>query len=76
MITRIGKAACRSARHRDLAPVQRSVADTGMVKVADLGTSRFRDRGARHTVIGSSPCGPLEQLFKARPFASDIYSPA
>ena len=61
--------------HRDLRPANVLVSDTGMVKVADFGTSRFLEL-AEHgtTVIGSPPYMAPEQFHGRATFASDIYS--
>ena len=61
--------------HRDLRPANVLVSDTGMVKVADFGTSRFLEL-AEHgtTVIGSPPYMAPEQFHGRATFTSDIYS--
>jgi serine/threonine-protein kinase len=61
--------------HRDLRPANMLVAESGLVKVADFGTSRFlelTDKGT--TVIGSPPYMAPEQFQGKAVFASDIYS--
>src|SRR5512146_980989 len=61
--------------HRDLRPANMLVAESGLVKVADFGTSRFleiADKGT--TVIGSPPYMAPEQFQGRAVFASDIYS--
>ncbi len=61
--------------HRDLRPANMLVADSGLLKVADFGTSRFlelTDKGT--TVIGSPPYMAPEQFQGRAVFASDIYS--
>jgi serine/threonine protein kinase len=61
--------------HRDLRPANMLVAESGLVKVADFGTSRFlelTDKGT--TVIGSPPYMAPEQFQGRAVFASDIYS--
>ncbi len=61
--------------HRDLRPANMLVAESGLVKVADFGTSRFlelTDKGT--TVIGSPPYMAPEQFQGRAEFASDIYS--
>jgi serine/threonine protein kinase len=61
--------------HRDLRPSNVLVTDTGLVKVADFGTSRFLEIAAHGTtVIGSPPYMAPEQFLGKAVFASDIYS--
>ena len=61
--------------HRDLRPSNVIVAESGMVKVADFGTSRFLEIAAHGTtVIGSPPYMAPEQFRGKAVFASDIYS--
>ena len=61
--------------HRDLRPSNVIVTDSGMLKVADFGTSRFLEIAAHGTtVIGSPPYMAPEQFQGKAVFASDIYS--
>jgi serine/threonine-protein kinase len=61
--------------HRDLRPGNVLVTDSGLVKVADFGTSRFLEIAAHGTtVIGSPPYMAPEQFHGKAVFASDIYS--
>ena len=61
--------------HRDLRPSNGLVSDTGLLKVADFGTSRFLEIAAHGTtVIGSPPYMAPEQFQGKALFASDIYS--
>jgi serine/threonine-protein kinase len=61
--------------HRDLRPANVLVSDSGIVKVADFGTSRFLEIAAHGTtVIGSPPYMAPEQFHGKAVFASDIYS--
>jgi len=61
--------------HRDLRPGNVLVAENGLVKVADFGTSRFLELAAHGTtVIGSPPYMAPEQFHGRAVFASDIYS--
>ena len=61
--------------HRDLRPGNVLVTDSGMLKVADFGTSRFIEKMAHGTtVIGSPPYMAPEQFYGKAVLASDIYS--
>ena len=61
--------------HRDLRPPNVLVSESGILKVADFGTSRFLEIAAHGTtVIGSPPYMAPEQFDGKAVFASDIYS--
>ena len=61
--------------HRDLRPSNVLIPETGPLKVADFGTSRFLEIAAHGTtVIGSPPYMAPEQFLGKAVFASDIYS--
>ncbi|MGE3844091.1 MAG: serine/threonine-protein kinase [Vicinamibacterales bacterium] len=61
--------------HRDLRPANVLVSESGVVKVADFGTSRFLEIAAHGTtVIGSPPYMAPEQFQGKAVFASDVYS--
>lgn len=61
--------------HRDLRPANVLVSESGILKVADFGTSRFLEIAAHGTtVIGSPPYMAPEQFQGRAVFASDIYS--
>lgn len=61
--------------HRDLRPPNMLISESGVLKVADFGTSRFLEMAARGTtVIGSPPYMAPEQFEGQAVFASDVYS--
>src|SRR5436190_6357910 len=61
--------------HRDLRPGNVLVTESGLLKVADFGTSRFIELAAHgNTVIGSPPYMAPEAFHGKAVFASDIYS--
>ena len=60
--------------HRDLRPANVLVSESGVVKVADFGTSRFLEKSHATTVIGSPPYMAPEQFQGRAVLASDIYS--
>ena len=61
--------------HRDLRPSNVIVAESGLLKVADFGTSRFLEIAAHGTtIIGSPPYMAPEQFHGRAVFASDVYS--
>jgi eukaryotic-like serine/threonine-protein kinase len=61
--------------HRDLRPSNVLVSESGLLKVADFGTSRFLEIAAHGTtVIGSPPYMAPEQFLGKALFASDNYS--
>jgi serine/threonine-protein kinase len=71
----VDHAHCHGVLHRDLRPSNVLVADTGQLKVADFGTSRFLEIAAHGTtVIGSPPYMAPEQFQGKAVFASDVYS--
>ena len=60
--------------HRDLRPANVLISESGLVKVADFGTSRFLEKTHATTVIGSPPYMAPEQFQGRAVLASDIYS--
>lgn len=71
----IGYAHKQGVLHRDLRPSNVLVSESGLVKVADFGTSRFLEIAAHGTtVIGSPPYMAPEQFQGKAVFSSDIYS--
>jgi eukaryotic-like serine/threonine-protein kinase len=61
--------------HRDLRPGNMLVSESGLLKVTDVGTSRFLEIAAHGTtVIGSPPYMAPEQFHGKAVFASDVYS--
>jgi serine/threonine protein kinase len=60
--------------HRDLRPANVLVSESGVVKVADFGTSRLLEKSHATTVIGSPPYMAPEQFQGRAVLASDIYS--
>ncbi len=61
--------------HRDLRPGNMLVAENGILKVTDFGTSRVLEIAAHGTtVIGSPPYMAPEQFQGKAVFASDLYS--
>jgi serine/threonine-protein kinase len=60
--------------HRDLRPANVLISESGIVKVADFGTSRLLEKSHATTVIGSPPYMAPEQFQGRAVLASDIYS--
>ena len=60
--------------HRDLRPANVLISESGLVKVADFGTSRLLEKSHATTVIGSPPYMAPEQFQGRAVLASDIYS--
>jgi serine/threonine protein kinase len=61
--------------HRDLRPSNVIVSDTGLLKVADFGTSRFLEIAAYGTTVIGSPSYMAPEQFQGEAvFASDVYS--
>ena len=63
-----------SILHRDLRPANVMISESGAVKVADFGTSRFLEKSHATTVIGSPPYMAPEHFQGRAVLASDIYS--
>jgi eukaryotic-like serine/threonine-protein kinase len=63
-----------SILHRDLRPANVLVSESGIVKVADFGTSRLLEKSHATTVIGSPPYMAPEHFQGRAVLASDIYS--
>lgn len=61
--------------HRDLRPGNVLITESGEVKIADFGTSRFLEVADRaSTIIGSPPYMAPEQFQGRAVFPSDVYS--
>ena len=60
--------------HRDLRPANVLVSESGILKVADFGTSRLLEKSHATTVIGSPPYMAPEHFQGRAVLASDIYS--
>ena len=60
--------------HRDLRPANVLISESGVVKVADFGTSRLLEKAHATTVIGSPPYMAPEQFQGRAVLPSDIYS--
>jgi serine/threonine protein kinase len=61
--------------HRDLRPANVLVSESGMLKVADFGTSRFLEIAAHGTTVIGSPAFMAPEQFQGKAvFASDLYS--
>ena len=61
--------------HRDLRPPNVLVSESGILKVADFGTSRFLEMAAHGTTVTGSPPYMAPEQFKGKAvFASDVYS--
>jgi len=77
--TQIGHAVDHAHRqgviHRDLRPPNMLVSDSGILKVADFGTSRFLEIAAHGTTVIGSPAYMAPEQFEGKAvFASDLYS--
>lgn len=61
--------------HRDLRPPNVLIADSGILKVADFGTSRFLEIAAQGTTLIGSPAYMAPEQFEGKTvLASDLYS--
>jgi eukaryotic-like serine/threonine-protein kinase len=60
--------------HRDLRPANVIISESGVLKVADFGISRFMEKSHASTVIGSPPYMAPEHFKGKAVLASDIYS--
>ena len=61
--------------HRDLRPPNMLITESGLLKVADFGTSRFLEIAAHGTTVTGSPLYMAPEQFEGRAvFASDVYS--
>ena len=60
--------------HRDLRPANVLISESGVLKVADFGTSRFLEKSHASTVIGSPPYMAPEHFQGRAVLASDVYS--
>jgi len=61
--------------HRDLRPANVLVPESGPLKVADFGTSRFLEIAAHGTTVIGSPSHMAPEQFRGEAvFASDLYS--
>jgi eukaryotic-like serine/threonine-protein kinase len=61
--------------HRDIRPSNMLVTPSGVLKIADFGTSRIIEVAAHGTtVVGSPPYMAPEQFYGKAVFASDLYS--
>jgi serine/threonine protein kinase len=63
-----------SILHRDLRPANVLVSESGLLKVADFGTSRLLEKSHATTIIGSPPYMAPEQFKGRAVLSSDIYS--
>ena len=77
--TQIGSAVEHAHRqgviHRDIRPPNVLVSESGVLKVADFGTSRFLEIAAHGTTVIGSPSYMAPEQFEGKTvFASDIYS--
>jgi eukaryotic-like serine/threonine-protein kinase len=63
-----------SILHRDLRPANVLVSESGVLKVADFGTSRLLEKSHATTIIGSPPYMAPEQFKGRAVLSSDIYS--